>query len=65
MECPRCTGMMVAERFEDLQDDTGNLFFDGWHCLVCGEILDPLIAHNREKPPKPYARRNRKLFVYG
>ena len=47
MSCPRCKGVMTQEVFEDLLDDTGNLSFNGWRCLTCGEILDPVIANNR------------------
>ena len=43
MDCPRCKGVMTQEVFEDLLDDTGNLCFKGWRCLLCGEILDPVI----------------------
>ena len=45
MDCPRCKGVMAQEVFEDLLDDTGNLSFNGWRCLICGEILDPVIAN--------------------
>ena len=60
MRCPRCKGMMVAERFQDLQDDTGQIHFNGFRCLACGEILDPVIVNNRLKPP--VQRRRRKLL---
>jgi hypothetical protein len=52
--------MMVEERFQDLQDDTGQIHFHGWRCLVCGEILDPVIATNRRQPT--VVRRRRKLL---
>jgi hypothetical protein len=60
MRCPRCKGMMVTERFQDLQDDTGQIHFHGLRCLVCGEILDPVIVKNRQHPP--VRRRRRKLL---
>ena len=47
MQCQRCDGLMVSERFYDLRDDTGRLHFEGLRCLVCGEILDTLILKNR------------------
>ena len=47
MQCPRCVGLMIGEKFCDFQDDTGQLCFEGLRCLVCGEILDPLIIENR------------------
>jgi hypothetical protein len=52
--------MMVTERFQDLQDDTGQIHFHGLRCLVCGEILDPVIVKNRQHPP--VRRRRRKLL---
>ena len=44
MICPRkCGGKMVCE---PNYTDSGKWF--GWHCLICGEILDPVIAENRK-----------------
>ncbi|MEO5658151.1 MAG: hypothetical protein ABIO65_00030 [Nitrospiria bacterium] len=47
MECRRCHGLMVSDRFTDLMDETGQMTFGGWRCLVCGEIVDPVIVTNR------------------
>jgi hypothetical protein len=47
MNCPRCSGLMIRERFEDFLDDSGNVFFYGLRCLLCGEILDRWILKNR------------------
>ena len=47
MQCPRCNGLMVLERFDDIRDDTGQIHFDGLRCLLCGEIVDPMILTNR------------------
>lgn len=47
MQCLRCGGLMISERFEDLGDDTGQICFYGLHCLICGEIVDPMILTNR------------------
>ncbi|HET6464168.1 MAG TPA: hypothetical protein VFH55_00985 [Nitrospiria bacterium] len=47
MRCPRCEGLMVVERFCDVLDDAGKIYFEGLHCLVCGEILDATILMNR------------------
>ncbi len=63
MSCPRCSGFMVSESFQDLKDDTGQLCFKGYRCMVCGEIVDPLIDSNREHRPHLQAR-NRKLMSY-
>jgi hypothetical protein len=46
MNCPRCQGRMVRERFEDMLDTCLN--FIGWRCLICGEIMDEVVAMNRQ-----------------
>ncbi len=46
MRCPRCFGCMVHDRFMDLLDDTGRLHCDGWRCVNCGAIVDPVIICN-------------------
>jgi DNA-directed RNA polymerase subunit RPC12/RpoP len=43
VRCPRCDGAMVFERFQDML----TLFYS-WRCLNCGEIVDPVVAKNRE-----------------
>lgn len=42
MRCHRCNGIMANEKFYGPGDP-----FSGWRCLLCGEILDPLIWENR------------------
>jgi methionyl-tRNA synthetase len=65
MNCPRCDGFMIEDRFIDLQDDTGALTFEGLRCLQCGEILDPVIVNNRQaRPARPMGNRNRRLLAY-
>jgi hypothetical protein len=54
---------MVSEQFADVQDDTGRLHFDGWRCLICGEILDPLIVHHRKTRPLPLLNRARLMWL--
>jgi hypothetical protein len=39
--CPRCSGFMVAEWCEDLSAYTA------LRCVQCGEVIDPVILHNR------------------
>ncbi|MGB9698012.1 MAG: hypothetical protein ACPL5I_01380 [Thermodesulfobacteriota bacterium] len=33
---------MIFEKFYDIN----NIFY-GWHCVICGEILDPIILLHR------------------
>ena len=63
MKCPRCKWIMIQDLFEDLMDDTGSLHFQGWRCITCGEILDPVIATNRESRPSPLVGHARRKFA--
>lgn len=47
MECLRCHGLMVEERFEDLRGDPHHVSFHGWRCVCCGNIVDPVITRHR------------------
>ena len=48
MPCPRCRGLMVPDQFGDMQYDGGYCSFQGWRCLCCGNILDPVIISNQQ-----------------
>jgi hypothetical protein len=52
VECPKCQGLMVRERFSD-----SAVSFDAWKCVNCGAILDPVIIQNRRSntPATPKA----------
>jgi len=39
--CPRCNGLMISEWSDDLSD------YAGRRCVQCGELIDPVILHNR------------------
>lgn len=44
IQCPRCHGLSVATHF-----GTGDCWaFDGWLCLNCGDVVDPVILTNRK-----------------
>jgi hypothetical protein len=44
MTCERCGGLSIARHF-----DGGQAWeYDGWECLICGDITDPLIMTNRD-----------------
>ncbi len=49
-DCARCGGLMVVEHYIDLQDDTGQIGLTAWRCMSCGEVIDPVILRNRERP---------------
>ncbi|MEW6248762.1 MAG: hypothetical protein AB1555_18920 [Nitrospirota bacterium] len=59
MNCPRCQGLMVRDDFLDLQDETGQYGFVAWRCLICGEVLDPVILKHRNAPSEPITGRAR------
>jgi len=44
MTCERCGGLSVSRHFEGGQAWE----YDGWECLICGNITDPLIMTNRD-----------------
>ena len=39
--CPRCSGLMVDEWYQDLSDNRAQ------RCVQCGEMIDPVILRNR------------------
>jgi hypothetical protein len=43
----RCGGLMVADRYIDLLDDTGKIEFVGERCIQCGDVVDQTILRNR------------------
>lgn len=47
MTCQRCDGLMVRERYDDLELGSAGYEISGWRCLNCGAITDPVIATNR------------------
>ena len=59
MGCPRCHNLMVEETFVDLQVSPSVSSFTGWRCMICGEILDPIILQNRTLHPEPQYGRAR------
>jgi len=42
IHCERCHGRMAFEKFYG-QDSS----FFGWHCVMCGDVLDPVILLHR------------------
>lgn len=62
MRCDRCGGFQLRSHFQSGKDRAGVWEYDGWLCLNCGEIVDPLILLNRivqnklhdHIPPRPY-----------
>jgi len=49
MKCPKCGGEMNFEEFVNLETEGGPWSYEGWRCVYCGEIVDPLILLNRKE----------------
>lgn len=47
MTCTQCRGCMVMERCIEMRDDTGQLEFQGWRCLNCGDVNDGAVLRHR------------------
>ena len=43
MKCHRCRGAVIYDKFYGFEEQ-----FMGWKCLICGEIVDPVILENRQ-----------------
>ena len=43
MECPKCKGLMMLERFSDFF-----LAFYAWKCINCGAVIDRTISISGE-----------------
>lgn len=52
LTCHRCQGLFVRAFCQDMYDSTGENGFWALRCLQCGEVLDPLILHNRTANPR-------------
>jgi len=42
-KCLRCKGAMIYDKFCGAREQ-----FWGWKCVICGEIVDPVILENRQ-----------------
>jgi hypothetical protein len=51
--CARCGGLMVTDFYMDLLFCIGETEFAAKRCVQCGEIVDPVILHNRETRQEP------------
>lgn len=67
MTCERCDGLMVLERYDDLELGSAGYEVPAWRCLNCGAIVDAVIAgrHHTTHKPKldPLCRQRKKLAM--
>ena len=47
MTCRRCQGCMTRDHFLDLQESGGEWWLEGWRCINCGHVFDPVVENNR------------------
>jgi len=47
MTCRRCQGCMARDHFLDLQESGGEWWTEGWRCINCGHVFDPVVERNR------------------
>jgi hypothetical protein len=59
MHCFRCHGLMVSHRMDDVGMPTHSGPSPGWKCLLCGEVIDAVIAANRQEYGEPTRDRTR------
>ena len=48
MTCRRCQGYMAADHFLDLHESGGEWWLQGWRCINCGYVFDPVLEKNRQ-----------------
>ena len=51
--CARCGGLMVNDSYMDLLNNVGESKFAAKRCVQCGEVVDPVILHNRGARQEP------------
>jgi len=63
MNCLRCQSPMMSEVFQNLSGDAGVVWFTGWRCIVCGDMVDPIILKHRQRAQPPPISRTRRRFT--
>lgn len=47
MKCSRCQGLLVRDHFLDFDGTIGHMWANGYRCMNCGNVLDPVIEKHR------------------
>jgi len=56
MNCLKCSGMMMNyEAFVSGAAEGSTWAYEGWRCIYCGDITDPIILRHRKKARDRYA----------
>ena len=48
MKCSRCNGFMVVEDCLDTKGEPGQLWIRALRCVMCGNLIDPIINRHRD-----------------
>ncbi|MGC3976330.1 MAG: hypothetical protein QM771_18390 [Nitrospira sp.] len=62
MNCLRCNSPMYREVFDHVLETQGQEF-QALHCMMCGDIVDPVILKNRRERAEPRGDRARLAVV--
>ncbi|MGH7181290.1 MAG: hypothetical protein ACREJN_04850 [Nitrospiraceae bacterium] len=62
MRCQRCQGYMVSDHFMDLLNLKGELDCNGWRCLNCGAVIDPVIVRHHQSAPSARSKSRRRWW---
>jgi len=69
MTCQRCQGFMVVEFLQEPLEEWFGQDVTVWRCVICGDIVDPVVLANRVSPPNiplaPGIRRRRRPTACG
>ncbi len=49
MQCTRCQGFMVPHDCYNLLDGGHPTHIQAWRCVMCGDLVDPIILANRRR----------------
>jgi hypothetical protein len=52
MTCQRCAGLMVQERYDDLESGSAGYEVSAWRCLNCGAVVDSVITSHHQATGK-------------
>ena len=68
MICQRYDGLMVRERYDDLELGSAGHEISAWRCLNCGAIVDPTIVARHQtthktEPDQLWRRRLKELVM--
>lgn len=59
VHCGRCRGLMYRIQLRDWGGGRGQGSCDALQCIVCGDIIDPVIARNRRCSGQPHVVRRK------